>query len=92
MNVIKPVFGFLLLMLPVSFLTIFLQRQRLKGVEKFALWWIPLSILLVATTPTTSGAWMPLYFVSREIITWIMGGLFTLISLIIIARSFFKKT
>jgi hypothetical protein len=86
----EPLLLYSFALIPLSFAYLFLRKARLPLLI-FALAWIPLSILLIAITPITSNTGMPLYFIGRETITWIMAGLFTFISLLIIALSFFRK-
>lgn len=52
---------------------------------RFAAWWIPLSVIFIAVTPSTSNSWMPLFFIGKDTVTIVMAGIFTLISLILIA-------
>lgn len=58
---------------------------------RFAAWWIPLSVLLIALTPVNGGSWMPLYLVNKETVTFLVGGLFIAISLIGIVRKSRKR-
>ncbi len=60
---------------------------------RFAYWWIPLSILIIFTTPTTDHSWA-LGGPTRETMSFVMSGLFFFISLILITYKHFtlKKT
>jgi hypothetical protein len=69
------------------FVLLFTSQSITSVWFRFARWWLPLSVILILITPTSSNTWMPLYSVDKEMMTWIMGGLFTLISLILIARA-----
>lgn len=83
------IYGIALLVVGVANATMFTERDARW--LKFALFWLPLSILLIAITPTVSNTAMPLYFIGRETLTWVLAILFTLISIILIALSFFRK-
>lgn len=87
----QPIFFLSICALIPSFFLMFLEKKAQASWIKFAVWWLPLSAVLIAITPSTSGAWMPIYFFGKEMITWFMGGLFTLISLILIALKTFRK-
>lgn len=50
---------------------------------KFSYWWIPLSALIIFTTPTTDHSWA-LGGPTRETMSFVMSGLFLVISLILI--------
>ncbi|TSD05092.1 MAG: hypothetical protein Greene07147_804 [Parcubacteria group bacterium Greene0714_7] len=78
-----PLFIFALFTLPITFILI-LFPKAFSSWFKFALWWVPFSILVITITPTTSNSWMPLYSFVREDTAWFMGGVFAVISLGII--------
>jgi hypothetical protein len=80
------VFPFLI---PFSLITYKLPDQVFRSWLHFAYVWIPISLLLIFTTPSTSHSWAINVGLGREGITWIMGGLFALISLILITYKFF---
>jgi predicted permease len=73
----------------IPFLIVLLLSKGniLRAWVRFSRWWIPLSILLILLAPTSSGTWMPILSMTKESLTWLMGGLFTIISLVIIARA-----
>lgn len=52
---------------------------------RFALWWLPLSAILIAITPVTNSNWLPMYSIENNTVTVLMASLFTIISLGIIA-------
>lgn len=80
----EPLFSYSLVFLPASFALLFIQKEAFNSWLHFARWWLPLSIILILITPTSSNSWMPLYSLDKEMMTWLMGGLFTLISLVLI--------
>ena len=67
-----------------SLLLLFCKEEIFKSWFRFARWALPLSILLIIVAPTTNGSFTPFYGINKEMVTWLMGGLFTLISLILI--------
>lgn len=67
-------------------IVIFLKRTVYEQWLRFARWWIPLSVLLVIVTPVGSNSWMPLLSLNKEGVALLMAGLFTSISLVLIAR------
>ena len=50
----------------------------------FAAWWLPLSAVLIALTPTWSNSWFDLYPLVKEDMALYTASLFTAISLILI--------
>lgn len=66
----------------VAFL-FFRNTTRLSWLH-FALWWLPLSVVLIAITPVTNSNWIPMYSIDRNTVTTLMAALFTVISLGII--------
>lgn len=78
-----------LLILSVATLAVLLllrfARQSVQNYwVNFAIWWLPLSVLLIAVTPVTNSNWMPTFSIERITVTIIMAALFTIISLGII--------
>ncbi|HYD93100.1 MAG TPA: hypothetical protein VEB18_01430 [Candidatus Paceibacterota bacterium] len=68
-----------------ALLLVFLKKKGVFGAwAKLAAWWLPLSIVLIAVTPDSNNTWMPLYSVTKEMVTWLMAGLFSIISIVVI--------
>ena len=65
---------------------LFLKRAAYEGWLRFARWWVPLSIFLIAITPVGGNSWMPLFSLNKEGVTLLMAGLLTAISLVLIVR------
>jgi hypothetical protein len=80
----EPLFNFSLCALLVLVILHFLRDEVFKFWLKFAYVWIPLSVLIIFTTQTSSNAWA-VGGPTRETVSWIMGGLFVVTSLILIA-------
>lgn len=90
----KPLLTFSLASLFLLLGLSYLKSPVLYAWLRFAVWGIPISAILIATTPETSNSWMPLYFIGKDSVTLITAILFTLISLTIIAVKSFalRKT
>jgi len=70
-------------LLIVSALLFFVRDEVFNFWLKFAYFWIPFSALIIFTTQTTTNAWA-IGGPTRETVSWIMGGLFVAISLLLI--------
>ena len=84
-EVIIQLYFFSIIILFPTIVLCFVKRLIFNSWLRFAAWWLPLSIILIAITPETSNSWMPLYFVSKDTVTVLMASIFTIISLILIA-------
>lgn len=82
--VIKPLYLFSLIFTITAFVLAFVSIKIFNSWLRFAMWWLPLSVILIAITPSTSNSWMPLYFIGKDTVALVMSALFTLISLVII--------
>jgi hypothetical protein len=80
----EPVTNFSILLLATSFLSFFIRDKIFQSWIRFGYWWLPLSILVIAIAPTTGHDWA-LGGPTREIMSWVMGGLFFIISTFIMA-------
>lgn len=90
-TIFEPLLIYSTCLVPVGVSLVFVSSRSFFLWASFARWWIPLSILLIVVTPTSSNTWMPLYSLEKEGVTWLMGGLFLLISFGILIRAHFKK-
>lgn len=90
----EPLLIFSILLVVILSILLFLNKNIFKSWLRFAAWWIPLSIILIVITPETSNSWMPLYFIGKGTVTVLMAGIFSIISLILIAWKTFaaRKT
>ena len=70
----------LLALAPLSLIFYFLRDEVFKAWVKFALWWIPLSIVLSYLTPENN----ELFPTGPGVTAYILSALFVLISLIIV--------
>lgn len=80
----EPLYVFGMSAMVPSLLLVF-TRQGTSLWYRFTMLWVPLSIVFIALTPSTSGTWMPIYFVSKSTMVLVMSGLFLIVSLILIA-------
>jgi len=80
----EPLLNFSLCILVVTIALYFFRDEVFRACLRFAYWWIPFSVLVIFLTPTTNHAWA-IGGPTREIISWLMGGLFVAISLFLIA-------
>jgi len=81
---INPLYTFSIFFVVPALGLVFVKQHTFKSWLHLATWFIPLSILVIALTPTSSHAWMPLYFVGKDTTTLILAGTFTVVSLLII--------
>lgn len=93
-TVIKPVRIYSFYALIPTLVVLLVSPRVFNTWFKFALWWVALSVIFIAFTPTDTNAWMPLYSFVKEDTAKVMAILFTLISLaIILVKSFaLRKT
>ena len=73
----------------ISILTYRMREEIFYAWVKFGYVWIPLSLLIIFTTPTVDHSWA-IGGLTRDTVTFVMSGLFLIISLILIAYKFFK--
>lgn len=83
-SVISPLYLFSLIASVPALILAFVRKAAFYSWLRFAAWWLPLSAILIATTPETSNSWMPLFFIGKDTVTIFMASLFTVISLILI--------
>ena len=88
LDVLEPLFYFSLTLIPLAVVLLFVPRPVLKGQTGFTLFWLSLSVVLIAITPRTSTTWITLYpELTKESMAVLLAMLFTAISLIRVARS-----
>jgi len=69
----------------LSLVLLFLREEIFKTWKTFAIWWIPLSVLFIFSTPSSGGGSIGIGgSIDREIVTWWFAGLFLIISLVLI--------
>ncbi len=84
-TLLKPLWVFGLFSLPVYMVLIFVRNSAWKAWLQFSSWWLPLSVIVIAITPTWSSSWFSFFSIVKEDSAIIMASLFTIISLILIS-------
>lgn len=88
LDVLEPLFYFSLTLIPLAVVLLLVPRPVLKGQTGFTLFWLSLSVVLIAITTRTSTTWITLYpELTKESLAVLLALLFTAISLIRIART-----
>lgn len=72
--------------LAIVFLVLHFAKAGYVTWKKFAVIYIPISLILIAVTPENAGFMNP----DRELMTWFLSGLFLLISLAVIGIKSWK--
>ena len=85
-------FWFSIPLLIVLILLLFFRESVFQSWKKFALIYIPISIILVFLAPeyADSGFGGVRYALDKERATWLLGGIFLITSIFIIIRKHFK--
>lgn len=81
---VNPLYTFSIFFIVPALGLLLIKRNVFNSWLRFAVWWLPLSAILIAITPSTSNSWMPLYFIGKDTVTLVMAGLFTTVSLVIL--------
>lgn len=86
-SLFEPILLYSIAVTPLALILLFVGETSFSRWFRFATWWIPLSVVLIAFSQTDSHSWMPLFpDATKENVAWLMGSLFTVISLIQIKR------
>ena len=83
-DLFKPLWMFCLFALPAGFVVLFPGARAYSSWLKFAMWWVPLSVVIIAATENSHN-WMPLFVFGKSEAAVLMSSLFTIISLGLIA-------
>lgn len=87
----EPFSIFFTLTLVPTVILLFFSEDRFKEWWRFAKWWLALSVVVLVLAPA-QGNGIPIDLVlTKERAAWLMGGLFGIISLIVIAIGIGKK-
>ncbi len=74
----------------ISLIIYFLPDPVFRGWSWFALWWVPLQMILVAITPSSNpGAFIDI--VTQQTMAIFLSALFALISLVIVIWKYFSS-
>ena len=82
------IFSAIIFLFLISFL--FIRERAFLPWLWFALWWLPLSMIVIYVASSGENSWMPLYSHSQGEVALFMASLFTIISLGIIAYKQFN--
>lgn len=81
---IEPPDLFSLVTLPLAVVLCFVSASIFKSWFKFAVWWIPLSVLVITLAPESSGSLFSLYSFEKIDAAWMMSSFFVMVSVGII--------
>lgn len=87
---LEPMQIYLWAVLIPSIIAIFVNETIFNSWLRLAAWFVPLSLIVIFITPVTSNSWMPLFFISREEVSWYLGIAFSAVSLILIIYKYFS--
>lgn len=88
LEITNPLDSFARYFLVASLVIIFIPREIFKSWLKLAVWMIPLSIIYIASTPVIDTSLIPF---SRDDAARLAGGVFAVISLILITWKYFSS-
>ena|SRR3989338_4375008 len=83
-----PLYSFSLFILPITIILAFVPRSMFNSWLKFSAWAIPLAIIFIAITPVIDTSLLPF---SRDDAARLVGGLFAIISLLLIIYKYFSS-
>lgn len=84
-----PIVAFMLPVVLFSIILVFANRIVVNAWSKFAWVGVIISIIVIALFPVDDRGWLPMGL-TRANAAWVMGGLFTLISLAVIAWKYWR--
>lgn len=83
----EPIILYSITLVPLGIALLFATDATFRKWLRFARWWLPLSILIIAITPKGSTG-MTLYpDLTKENAAWLMGGLFAIFSIRLVWRA-----
>ncbi len=80
-SVLVPVTIFSLCTIPLGVAVLFTTRANIRSLSGYARWWVPLSIVLIFLAPDSSGSFFTGFPMDRNMASWILGALFSIIGL-----------
>jgi len=87
LDITKPLYFFALYFLPIAIVLVFVPREIFKSWLKLAAWALPLAIIFIAMTPVIDTSLLPF---QRDDAARLAGGLFAVVSLLLIAWKHFS--
>ena len=86
-DIAGPLFSLAIPVLLVVFILLFTREEVYKSWRRFAIWAIPISIIILWIAPTsTPGGWISGGDFTKETASWGVSVLFLIISLVIIIK------
>ena len=85
--IIKPLYFFSLYFIPIAIILAFVPRNIFNSWLKLAIWTIPLAIIFITLNPAVDNSLLPF---SRSDAARLAGGLFAIISLLLIVWKHFS--
>jgi len=85
-SVAGPVTIFSLCSIPLGVAVLFATQANIRSLSSFAKWWVPLSIVLIFLAPDSSGSFFTGFPMDRNMASWILGALLTIVGLTLVLR------
>ena len=90
-SVLTPFFLYSLVCIVPCAALVFVSRNAFSAWKKFAIWWLPLSIALIALSPAhPQGGFFILFDPLKEDVAKAMAVLFSIGSIFVIARAYLR--
>lgn len=89
-TITDPITNLSLALFAVVVILLPFRDQVFRSCLKFAMWYLPLSVFLIVLAPTHGHGFLP-PLMTKELASLLLGGLFVLISLLIISVLFFSR-
>lgn len=84
-GVFDPTYLYTLWILPVTILALFISNATYRKWFNFSIWWIALSVLILAAFDTRVGGWMNIFPITRIGVTWLFAFAYAVISAVMFA-------
>ena len=85
-SALAPVTIFSLCSIPLGVAVLFTTQANIRSISSYARWWVPLSIVLIFLAPDSSGSFFTGFPMDRNMASWILGALFSIIGLTLAFR------
>lgn len=83
----EPILLYSLYSIPLGIGLLFATEKGFKSLTRFAIWWIPVSVLIIFFAPESSNSYLPFFELTKESASTVLGILFSIIGLIIVFRN-----
>lgn len=85
-SVLGPVTIYSLCVVPFGVGILFARRSNIATLLRFVRWWIPLSLVLILLAPNNSDSFFTGFPMDKNMASWMLGLLFTIIGLYLALR------